>query len=374
MREALADSFDVTYALGCRVVGGDDADIAAAVGPHGRGGLRRGPGRRGRPVRQRHVGRGQRRHDLTLPGRQEELLESVLGTGTPVVAVLLVGRPYDLSRQADRLAGLVCGFFPGEEGAQAIADVLSGRVNPSGRLPVSFPGAGSTQPPTYLGPAAREAHRGEVVDPTPLFPSVTACPTPPRRGGLATPRPDGGTPTARCELVVELANEADRAVSEVVQVYLHDRVAPVVRPVQQLIGAARVDLGAGGAAQVRFDLHADLTSFTGRELVRIVEPASSAPGRRVERGHPRGRRARARGPGPRGRSRPGARATRHVVTWLMHYDWPLDQLRDYAPDLPGRADLDEFWSATLPTARVQVRRTCASTPGLLAVETYDVTF
>ena len=54
--------------------------------------------------------------DLRLPGRQEELLEALLGTGTPVVAVLLVGRPYDLSRQADRLAGLVCGFFPGEEG------------------------------------------------------------------------------------------------------------------------------------------------------------------------------------------------------------------------------------------------------------------
>ena len=71
---------------------------------------------------------------------------------------------------------------------------------------------------------------------------------------------------------MQLANEADRDVSEVVQVYLHDRSASVVRPVQQLVGAARVDLAPGERAQVCFALPADLTSFTGRDLVRIVEP------------------------------------------------------------------------------------------------------
>jgi beta-glucosidase len=72
--------------------------------------------------------------------------------------------------------------------------------------------------------------------------------------------------------VVVLANEADRDVSEVVQVYLHDRSASVVRPVQQLVGAVRVDLAVGQSARVRLALSADLTSFTGRDLVRIVEP------------------------------------------------------------------------------------------------------
>jgi beta-xylosidase len=75
-----------------------------------------------------------------------------------------------------------------------------------------------------------------------------------------------------CELVLELANDGERPVSEVVQVYLHDRTASVVRPVQQLVAAARVDLDAGEARRVRFSLHADLTSFTGRDLVRVVEP------------------------------------------------------------------------------------------------------
>jgi beta-glucosidase len=274
VREALVDTFDVSYALGCPVLGGDDADIetAAAVaadaevcvvvlgdqaGLFGRG----------------TSGEGCDVADLDLPGRQEELLEALLATGTPVVAVLLVGRPYDLSRQVDRLAGLMCGFFPGEEGAQAIADVLSGRVNPSGRLPVSFPGAGSTQPSTYLASPLGRRNEVSVVDPTPLFGfghglSYAAA----TWGGVSTPSgPRWGT-DGICELVLQLANEADRDVSEVVQVYLHDRSASVVRPVQQLVGAVRVDLAVGQSASVRFALSADLTSFTGRDLVRIVEP------------------------------------------------------------------------------------------------------
>ncbi len=276
VREALADTFDVTYALGCPVLGGGDDDIAAATtvaaaadvcvvvlgdqaGLFGNG----------------TSGEGCDVADLRLPGRQEELLEALLATGTPVVAVLLVGRPYDLSRQAARLAGLVCGFFPGEEGAQAIADILSGRVNPSGRLPVSFPGAGSTQPSTYLASTLGQRSEVTVVDPTALFPFghglsyAAATWGSVSLGSGATWDTDG-----TCELVVELANEADRPVSEVVQVYLHDCAASVVRPVQQLVGAVRVDLDLGERRRVRFALHADLTSFTGRDLVRVVEPGT----------------------------------------------------------------------------------------------------
>lgn len=276
VREALADSHDVTYALGCPVLGGSDADIAEAVaaatdadvcvavlgdqaGLFGNG----------------TSGEGCDVTDLRLPGRQEELLEALLATGTPVVAVLLVGRPYDLSRQASRLAALVCGFFPGEEGAQALADVLTGRVNPSGRLPVSFPGADTSQPWTYLASPLGQRSEVTVVDPTPLFPFGH---------GLSYAAATWHTVSAAsgaqwdtdgvAELVVELSNDTDRAVSEVVQVYLHDKVASVVRPVQQLVGAARVDLDPGERRRVRFGLHADLTSFTGRDLVRTVEPGA----------------------------------------------------------------------------------------------------
>ncbi|HEY0948763.1 glycoside hydrolase family 3 N-terminal domain-containing protein [Nocardioides sp.] len=276
VREALADDFDVAYAEGCPVLGGSDEDIAAAValaadadvcvavlgdqaGLFGNG----------------TSGEGCDVATLDLPGRQEELLEALLATGTPVVAVLLVGRPYDLSRQVSRLAGLVCGFYPGEEGARALADVLSGRVNPSGRLPVSFPGAGSTQPATYLAAPLGQRSEVSVVDPTPLFPfghglSYAAA----TWGAVVAVSGERWDTEGTCEIAVELANDADREVSEVVQVYLHDPVSSVVRPVQQLIGAARVDLEPGERRRVRFELAADLASFTGRDLVRIVEPGA----------------------------------------------------------------------------------------------------
>src|SRR5699024_6258873 len=78
--------------------------------------------------------------DLQLPGAQHELVEAVLATGTPVVLVLVTGRPYALGAYVDRCAAIVQAFMPGEEGGSALAGVLSGRVNPSGRLPIGIPG------------------------------------------------------------------------------------------------------------------------------------------------------------------------------------------------------------------------------------------
>ena len=315
VREALADTYDVTYALGCPVLGGEDADIEAAVavaadaevcvvvlgdqaGLFGNG----------------TSGEGCDVADLNLPGRQEELLEALLATGTPVVAVLLVGRPYDLSRQVDRLAGLVCGFFPGEEGAQAIADVLSGRVNPSGRLPGQLPGRGVDPALDVPRLPAGAAQRGERRRPDAAL-RLRARAVVRRRHlgrGVQRRRARGGRPTAPASSWCELANEADRDVSEVVQVYLHDRSASVVRPVQQLVGAARVDLAPGSGRRSGSRCRADLTSFTGRDLVRIVEPgevelwvgASSTDIREVLA-------ARAGRPDPGGGCRAGAGADRH---------------------------------------------------------------
>ncbi|MFD5467279.1 beta-glucosidase [Kitasatospora sp. NPDC127059] len=211
---------------------------------------------------------------LELPGKQRELLEAVLDVGTPAVVALLAGRPYALGRAVTEAAGIVQCFFPGEAGTRALAGVLSGRVNPSGRLPVSVPSHPGVQPSTYL--AARLAQAGGVssTDPTPAFGfghglgysefSWSA---------LAVATAETGTDGA-FRLAFELHNTGTRAGTEVVQLYLHDPVASVVQPVQRLVGYRRIPLDAGAGCRVELTVPADLASFTGRDGRRIVEPGA----------------------------------------------------------------------------------------------------
>jgi beta-glucosidase len=214
--------------------------------------------------------------DLRLPGRQEELLEALLATRTPVVLVLLVGRPYELSRQADRLAAAVCAFYPGEEGARALADLLAGRADFAGRLPVHFPAAGASQPSTYLTAPLGARSELSTVDPTPLYPFGHGLSYAPATWvDVARASAREWLTDGTVEVAVTLRNDdAARATSEVVQVYLHDPVAEVSRPAQQLIAARRVDLAAGETCTVVLELHADLTSYTGIAGRRIVEPGA----------------------------------------------------------------------------------------------------
>jgi beta-xylosidase len=266
--------YTISYAPGCPVLGGTDAGIAAAArtaasadvcvavlgdqaGLFGLG----------------TSGEGCDRPDLRLPGRQGELLDALLGTGTPVVLILLVGRPYELSEQVDRLAAALCGFFPGEEGGTALADILSGRVNPSGHLPVSFPSAGATQPSTYLAPRLGQRNDVSTIDPTPVFPFGHGLSYAPASwGDVALISPAEWPTDGSCQLAVTLRNDTGRPTTEVVQVYLHDPVAEVARPLQQLIAAVRVDLAPGQTRTAQITLHADLTSYTGRSGRRQVDP------------------------------------------------------------------------------------------------------
>jgi beta-xylosidase len=190
------------------------------------------------------------------------------------VVVLLSGRPYSLGAAGRTASAIVQAFFPGEEGSGAIASILSGRVAPEGRLPVSVPAQPGGQPSTYL--AAPLAQRSEVstVDPTPAFGFGHGLTyTTFAWSDLWLESPSAGTNgTLRARLTV--ANTGARVGTEVVQLYLHDPVASVVRPVQRLIGYTRVPLRPGEAAEVCFEIPADLTAFTGRDGVRFVEPGT----------------------------------------------------------------------------------------------------
>jgi len=209
--------------------------------------------------------------DLRLPGVQDELLRELLATGTPVVVVVVSGRPYALGGYP--AAALVQAFMPGEEGGPALAGVLSGRTNPSGRLPVQVPRVVGAQPSTYLQPPLGGHSEGiSNLDPRPLFPfghglSYTAF----EYSDLAIDAPRVPT-DGEVAISVAVRNRGDRAGDEVVQLYVSDVQAQVTRPVRQLAGFARVTLHPGEATTVTFRLHTDRLAFTGVDLRRIVEP------------------------------------------------------------------------------------------------------
>ncbi|WP_285487180.1 beta-glucosidase [Amycolatopsis taiwanensis] len=213
--------------------------------------------------------------DLSLPGVQDELLSELLATPTPVVVVVVSGRPYALGAHADRAAALVQAFLPGEEGGGALAGVLSGRVTPTGKLPVQVPRLAGGSPGTYLHPPLGGNSEGiSNLDPTPLFPfghgiSYTRY----EYSDLRLSAPEIPT-DGEVAVSVQVANAGDRAGEEIVQLYLHDVCAQVTRPVRQLAGFVRVALAPGERARVTFALHADRTSFIGLNLRRIVEPGT----------------------------------------------------------------------------------------------------
>ncbi|PPI00399.1 glycosyl hydrolase [Rathayibacter sp. AY1B7] len=276
--DALTDEFgsaELLLAEGCSVEGDDDSGIAEAVRAAADSdvaivvvGDRAGLFGRGT------VGEGNDVESLELPGRQRELVEAVVATGTPVVLVLLTGRPYAVGWALDgpsAPAAVLQAFFPGEEGAGAIAGVVSGRVDPSGHLPVSLPRSAGAQPFSYLHPILGGPSDVTSADSTPVRPfghglSYTAF----ARTELAVEEsaPTDGSFTA----TVRVRNTGGRAGIDLVQLYARDVFASVTRPVAQLLGYARVALEPGEEAEVRFEVPAARLAFTGREGVRIVEP------------------------------------------------------------------------------------------------------
>jgi beta-glucosidase len=218
-------------------------------------------------------GEGCDAEDLRLPGVQGELLSRLLETGTPVVVVIVSGRPYALGEYADRAAAMVQAFMPGEEGGAALSGILSGRLTPSGKLPVQVPRLPGGQPSTYLQPLLGTYSAGiSNLDPRPLFPFGH---------GLSYTRFEYANLSLGCDSVptdgeveasIDIRNAGGRHGVEIVQLYLRDVYAQVSRPVLQLAGFARVPLDAGASARVTFTIHADRTAFTGVDLRRIVEP------------------------------------------------------------------------------------------------------
>ena len=211
--------------------------------------------------------------DLDLPGVQRELVEAVLDTGTPVVLVLVTGRPYAVEWAIERSAAVVQAFFPGEEGAGAIAGVLSGRVNPSGKLPVTLPRSAGAQPYTYLHPRLGGKTDVSSLDPAPAAVFGHGLSYTTFTHSDLEVASEVST-NATIEVTVTVSNTGDRDGVEVVQIYGRDTHAQVTRPLSQLLGFVRIPIAAGQSQRVTLHIPTTRVAFSGLEGDRIVEPGA----------------------------------------------------------------------------------------------------
>ncbi|MDG1643855.1 beta-glucosidase [Klebsiella huaxiensis] len=217
------------------------------------------------------VGEGSDTDSLNLPGVQQQLLEALVGTGKPVIVVMTGGRPYNLQGLEDSIAGLLMAWAPGQEGGWAIADVLTGRAEPQGRLVVSVPKSAGAMPYYYnhklkSGGTPFAFHFGSRY-PFGYGQSWTTF-------DYAEPHLLAQEVNVEGEIAVQVAvrNCGERRGSEVVQLYVRDKVASMVRPLQELKAFQRVTLDPGETATLRFYLPVDMLNFTRRDGQRIVEP------------------------------------------------------------------------------------------------------
>lgn len=277
LRAALGNATELLYTQGCEVLGDDRSGFAAAVAAAraaeiavvvvaGKSGLHR-------PAT---VGEANDATSLELTGVQAELVEAVAATGTPLVLVVLSGRVHTLGRVAACANALLQLFPPGEEGGSGLADVLTGAVNPSGRLPVTLPRTVG-QIPVYAGMRAGGGpvmFFGDYVDSpaTPLFPfghglSYTSFAYEHLSvRGLSTAAP--------VEVALTVRNTGARAGHEVVQLYVRDQIASTARPDRMLVGFARVPIDSGQARRVTFSVHPSRLAFYDPQMRFVTEPGA----------------------------------------------------------------------------------------------------
>jgi len=218
------------------------------------------------------VGEGSDADSLDLPGVQQQLLAAVVATGTPVVAVLVSGRPYNLGGLEDDLAAFVMTFASGQEGGPALVDVLTGAVEPSGRLTVSVPkNVGAV--PYYYNHKMKSAGTPIARHFGSRYPfghglGYTAC----EFGDFSIESRAVDAASGEIGIRFSVRNTGTRAGVAVPQVYVRDLVASVVRPVKELKAFCRVELEAGASARVIIHIPTDMLSFTGLDGRRVVEP------------------------------------------------------------------------------------------------------
>jgi beta-glucosidase len=205
--------------------------------------------------------------DLTLEHAQLELAERLIQTGKPVILVLIEGRPRVIQRIADGAAGIIMGYLPGMEGGPALADVLFGDFNPSGKLPFSYP-----RFPNSIIPYDHK--HMEIVEGNfynPQFPFGFGLSYTSFQYTDLKVTPEAVSDDQNITVSVTVTNTGKRPGQETVQLYLNQAYASVSKPVRQIKGFQKIDLQAGESRQVSFTLTPYDLSFIGRDNKRIIE-------------------------------------------------------------------------------------------------------
>ena len=214
--------------------------------------------------------------EIRLPGVQDELVRAIHETGTPVILILVDGRPLVLGWIVEKIPAIIEAWLPGEEGGNAVADVLFGDYNPGGKLPISFP-ANVGQIPVYYGhkpSAGRSQFWGDYVDAStsPAFEfgyglsyttfNFTNLRIEPKRVAL----------TGKTSVKVDIKNTGSKAGEEVVQLYINDVFAKITRPVKELRGFKRIALEPSETKKVEFELPTEALGFYDKDMKFTIEP------------------------------------------------------------------------------------------------------
>jgi beta-glucosidase len=214
--------------------------------------------------------------ELRLPGVQDDLVRAIYETGTPVVLILVDGRPLVLGWIIEKIPAIIEAWLPGEEGGNAIADVLFGDYNPGGKLPISFP-AKVGQIPVYYGhkpSGSKSQFWGDYVDAStsPAFEFGYGLSYTTFNFSNLRIEPNRVPLTGKASILVDVENTGNRAGEEVVQLYINDMVASITRPVKELKGFKRIALEPAETRTVEFELSTEALGFYDKDMKFTVEP------------------------------------------------------------------------------------------------------
>ncbi|MBS3737034.1 glycoside hydrolase family 3 C-terminal domain-containing protein [Candidatus Bipolaricaulota bacterium] len=220
------------------------------------------------------TGEGNDRTDLKLPGVQKELLQEIHKTNTPIVAVLINGRPLSVNWSQRNLPAIVEAWLPGEEGGYAVADVLFGDFNPGGKLPVTIPKRVGQFPMHYRRKKVSKERRYVFTENEPLYPFGFGLSYTDFTYSDLEISPKRVDPAASVEISCSVKNTGKIAGSEIVQMYIRDKVASITRPERELKGFEKIYLQPGESKKITFNLPKDLLGFYGRNMELVTEPGS----------------------------------------------------------------------------------------------------